>query len=227
MKKALLTLYLFRALGCLTLYAQQTDIYPTNWWTGMKMNHVQLLIRSENKALSGQKIEINYPGIRLLNIHHFDNPKYTAIVISAAAKPGLVKISFKEEAKISTIIWPLLAKPSGNGTSYAQGVTSGDFIDLLLTDRFSNGDSTNDKIPGMRDQSLNRDSMYLRHGGDFKGILNHIDYFKSLGVTTLWLTPVMENDMPNRTEHGYAITDHYKIDPRYGGEAMYKRLSDT
>jgi len=229
MKKTLLILFILVSAGYSRLYAQQTDIYPSNWWTGMKMNHVQVLIRSENKALSHQQIGINYPGIKLLKIHHFVNPKYTAIdiLISAAARPGDVNITFKGGGKPSVIRWPLLAKPSGNGTRYAQGVTSGDFIDLLLTDRFSNGDTTNDRVAGMLDQSLNRDSMYLRHGGDFKGILNHIDYFKSLGVTTLWLTPVMENDMPDRTEHGYAITNHYKIDQRYGGAALYTTLSNT
>ena len=229
MKKNLLTLFLLVAFNSLRLHAQQTDIYPTNWWVGMKMNHVQLLIRSENKVLSSQKIEINYPGIKVLKVHHFENQKYTAvdILITSAAKPGYVNITFKGPNKLSVVRWPLLAKPLGNGTRYAQGVTSDDFIDLLLTDRFSNGDTTNDRIAGMRDQSLNRDSMYLRHGGDFRGILNHIDYFKSLGVTTLWLTPVMENDMPDRTEHGYAITDHYKIDPRYGSAALYTTLSNT
>jgi glycosidase len=229
MKKTLLILSFIAAANSLKLYAQQTDIYPTNWWIGMKTNHVQLLIRSSNKALSRGDITIDYPGVKLLNIHRFDNPKYTAIdiLIGPDTKPGNVKIRFKEPAGTSVIGWPLLPKPAGNGTRYAQGVTSADFIDLLLTDRFSNGDTANDRISGMRDQSLNRDSMYLRHGGDFQGILNHIDYFQSLGVTTLWLTPVMENDMPNRTEHGYAITDHYKIDPRYGGEAMYKMLSNT
>jgi glycosidase len=229
MKKTLLTLLLITAIGYLKPQAQQTDIYPTNWWTGMKMNKIQLLIRSENKALSGQQVMINYPGIKLLKIHHFPNPKYTAvdILITSAAKPGNVNIIFKEGIKSNVMSWPLLKKPDGNGTRYAQGVTSADFIDLLLTDRFSNGDTTNDRVVGMRDQSLNRDSMYLRHGGDFQGILNHINYFKSLGVTTLWLTPVMENDMPNRTEHGYAITDHYKIDRRYGSAELYTELSST
>jgi len=214
--------------GCFNVKAQETNIYPTNWWAGMTMNHVQLLIRSENRLLSSQNLCINYPGVKLLRVHHFTNPKYTAvdIVIAPDARPGTVRLSFGEGGRITNLSWPLLARPTGNGTLYAQGVTSADFIDLLLTDRFSNGDPANDRIPGMRDQSLNRDSMYLRHGGDFRGIINHIDYFKSLGVTTLWLTPVMENDMPNRTEHGYAITDHYKIDPRYGNEKLYKLLID-
>ncbi len=93
-----------------------------------------------------------------------------------------------------------------------------------MPDRFSNGDTSNDRIPGMRDQSLNRDSVWERHGGDLKGIQNHLDYLQSLGVTTLWLNPVIENDMPNRTEHGYAFTDHYKIDRRIGGEKGYENL---
>jgi len=95
-----------------------------------------------------------------------------------------------------------------------------------MPDRFSNGDESNDRIPGMRDQSLNRDSIFLRHGGDMQGIINHLDYLQSLGVTTLWMTPVIENDMPDRTEHGYAFTNHYKIEPRFGGEAAYLKLSN-
>jgi len=93
-----------------------------------------------------------------------------------------------------------------------------------MPDRFSDGDSTNDRVAGMRDQSLGRDSVYYRHGGDLKGIENHLDYLQSLGITTLWLTPVIINDMPNRTEHGYAFTDHYTIDPRLGGEKSYHEL---
>lgn len=228
MKKIALMLVLGMPVFLKT-YAQNTEVYPTNWWIGMKMNHVQLLVRSTNKTLSDQQVSINYPGIKLLKVHHFDNPEYTAIdvLITSGAKPGYVPIIFKGAGGTSPIKWPLFARPPGNGSVYARGVNSGDFIDLLLTDRFSDGDTTNDRVVGMRDQSLNRDSMYWRHGGDFQGILNHIDYFKNLGVTTLWLTPVVENDMPDRTEHGYAITDHYKIDPRYGGAGLYETLSKT
>ena len=97
---------------------------------------------------------------------------------------------------------------------------------LIMPDRFANGDYNNDKLPGYKDQSLNRDSMYHRHGGDIQGVINHLDYLKDLGVTTVWLTPVLENNMPNRTEHGYAITNHYKVDERHGGNRTYKALSD-
>jgi glycosidase len=86
-----------------------------------------------------------------------------------------------------------------------------------MPDRFSNGDPSNDRPAHYKDQSLNRDSMYHRHGGDIQGVISKLDYLRDLGVTTVWMTPVMENDMPNRTEHGYAITDHYKVDERHGG----------
>ena len=140
------------------------------------------------------------------------------------AKPGKFTFPFLKDIKLD---YELKERSAGNGTAFAQGVTSKDFIYLIMPDRFSNGDTTNDRIPGMRDQSLNRDSVYDRHGGDLKGIQNHLDYLQSLGVTALWLNPVIENDMPNRTEHGYAFTDHYKVDPRIGGDKGYQELIDA
>lgn len=206
-----------------------TEVYPTNWWTGMKMNQIQLLIRSTDEELAGKKVSISHPGITILKTHQFENARYVAVDISIAttAKPGIVTIELKGKRNTQKIKWRLEQKREGNGTVYAQGVTSSDFIDLLITDRFGNGDTSNDRVASMRDQSLNRDSIYYRHGGDFQGIINHIDYFKSLGVSALWLLPVLENDRPDRTEHGYAITNHYKIDPRLGGAVKYKELSDV
>jgi glycosidase len=96
-----------------------------------------------------------------------------------------------------------------------------------MPDRFSNGDPSNDHVAGMKDQSLNRSDIGARHGGDLKGIENKLDYLESLGVTALWLNPVIVNDMPQRTEHGYAFTDHYTVDPRIGGDAAYKSLSNA
>lgn len=226
MKKLLFTLF---TAFCFTGAMAQTEIYPGNWWTGMKMNKIQLLLRDRSKQFSQQEATINYPGITVDSIHRFPNGKYLVIdiTISPDAKPGDVNIILTDKNKKHTIPWLLKQQRPGNGTEFAQGVTSSDLIDLLITDRFSNGDVSNDRIKDMKDQSLDRDSMYLRHGGDFKGILNHVDYFKSLGVTALWLLPVMENDMPRRTEHGYAITNHYKIDPRYGSAALYKQLSSV
>ncbi|MCU0403604.1 MAG: alpha-amylase family glycosyl hydrolase, partial [Chitinophagaceae bacterium] len=97
---------------------------------------------------------------------------------------------------------------------------------MAAENRFANGDTTNDRIAGMLDQSLNRDTVFNRHGGDLQGIIDHLDYFEKMGITALWLNPVIENDRPHRTEHGYAFTDHYKIDRRLGGEAKYQELID-
>ncbi len=167
-------------------------------------------------------------GVTLTKIERVENPNYVFldVVINKSAQPGKRIFSFGQADKKVSIDYELKARRKGNGTLYAQGVTSSDFIYLLMPDRFSNGDTTNDRVAGMRDQSLNRDSIFTRHGGDLQGVINHLDYLKDLGVTTLWMTPVLENDMPNRTEHGYAFTNHYKIEPRIGGEKAYLQLSD-
>lgn len=214
-------------LSVFSSQAQVTEIYPGNWWTGMKWNRVQLLLRSP-VSLKDASVNINYPGIKKGAIHNFSNEKYITVDIDVApsAKPGIVNIELDKNGIKNTVKWELKERRKGNGTVYAQGVRSQDFIYLLMPDRFSNGDATNDRIPGMRDQSLNRDSIFLRHGGDLQGVINHLDYLRDLGVTALWMTPIIENDMPNRTEHGYAFTNHYKIEPRLGGATAYKKLSD-
>src|SRR6185295_10419602 len=210
-------------------FAQYATVYPTNWWVGMKHNKIQLIIRSDHENFSNEKVRINYPGVTLTGTHKFPNGKYLAvdITIAATAKPGTVKIDFTNGTKTNSVDWTLDTRRKGNGTAYAQGVQSSDFIYFLMPDRFSNGDPSNDHVAGMKDQSLNRDSIFLRHGGDLQGVINHLDYIQSLGATTLWMTPVIENDMPDRTEHGYAFTDHYKVDPRIGGESAYHQLIDS
>lgn len=202
--------------------AQQISVYPTNWWIGMKWNKLQLIIRALDKSISNDRVTVNYTGILLKKVSKFDNPHYLAldIIISPAAKPGIAKINIGN----NIINFPLQKRRSGNGTSFANGATSADLMYLIMPDRFSNGDASNDRVAGMKDQTLRRDTVFNRHGGDLKGVQNHLDYLQDLGVTAIWLNPVIENDMPQRTEHGYAFTDHYKIDPRIGGEKAYKEL---
>ena len=203
--------------------------YPTNWWTGMKWNKVQVMIHGDAIANAAGGFTINYPGVKLEKVNKVENVNYVFLDlnISATAKPGTIKIKVNRAASSFDIPFELKARRKGKGADYAQGVTSKDFIYLIMPDRFSNGDPSNDRVPGMRDQSLSRDTVFNRHGGDLKGIQDHLDYFKTFGVTTLWLNPVLENDMPNRTEHGYAFTDHYKIDRRLGGETAYHSLIDA
>ena len=229
MKIKLITLAFVTFFSYTFCYAWYATVYPTNWWVGMKHNNIQLLIKGEYAGFSKEKIVIKYPGITVKAIHPLENGEYVAVDISiaATAKPGWVPIEFIDGNKAHGIDWELKARRKGNGVDYAQGVNSKDLVYLIMPDRFSNGDTTNDRVEGMLDQSLNRGEIYDRHGGDFQGIINHLDYLQSIGVTTLWMTPVIENDEPRRTEHGYSFTNHYKIEPRFGGEKKYKELSDA
>jgi neopullulanase len=227
MKKFLIILYSVFLIPLFTL-SQNVEVYPSNWWVGMKWNKLQLMVRKEN--VTNQNISLDtYTGVKLVKVNKVESPNYVFLDISIAsnAKPGKLNFKFSTNGSVNyTLGFDLKSRRPGNGLSFAQGVTSKDFVYLLMPDRFSNGDPSNDRIPGMRDQSLNRDSIFTRHGGDLQGVINHLDYLKDLGVTTVWMTPVIENDMPNRTEHGYAFTNHYKIEPRIGGAEAYKKLSD-
>ncbi len=227
MRKITFVFYILLTITTLQLTAQQIQFYPTNWWIGMKWNKVQILVYNNEKSIKNTEVKIDYPGVVLNKVHRLENEKYLAIDVTIAAnsKPGIVNIILTADNKSEKIQWPLQIKKAGNGTTYAQGVNSSDFMYLLMPDRFSNGNTSNDKIAGLKDQSFNRDSMYHRHGGDLQGVINKLDYLKDLGVTTIWMTPVLLNDMPSRTEHGYAITNHYKVDDRLGGNDLYKKLS--
>ena len=195
----------------------------------MKWNKVQVLVYGAYDGFNKETVHINYPGVKLLKTIALENGKYMALDIEVATntKPGDVVIEFLQNGKGHTVKWPLEKRRTGNGITYAQGVNSTDLVYLLMPDRFSNGDESNDHIAGMLDQSLNRNKIYDRHGGDLQGVINHLDYLQKMGITTLWMTPVLENDQPNRTEHGYAFTDHYAIERRLGGAEKYLALSDA
>jgi neopullulanase len=211
------------------------NIYPSNWWAGMKMNKIQLMLHETdtNKIIAVDKLIVksSSPDLKIIKVNRVENRRYLFldVEIAANAKPQTVTISFGGivAGEWSKVLFELKPRRSGKGTAYANGATSSDLMYLIMPDRFSNGDPSNDRVPGMLDQTLRRDTVFNRHGGDLKGIQNHLDYLKDLGVTALWLNPVIENDMPERTEHGYAFTNHYKVDPRIGGEAAYKNLIDA
>lgn len=226
MKKLILAICL--SVFAPALFAQYNDAYkcyPGNWWPGMKWNKVQLMIYGDAIG-NADNFTISYPGIRLNKVHKLENKNYVFLDITIApnTKPGTVRINTVNFRATGWIGFEISKRRTGNGVSYAQGVTSKDLMYLIMPDRFSNGDESNDRVPGMRDQTLRRDTVFNRHGGDLKGISNKLDYLQSLGITALWLNPVIENDMDNRTEHGYAFTNHYKVDPRLGGDKAYLDL---
>jgi neopullulanase len=226
MKKRLLLIVLAIQFGFVYSFAQMMyNTYPANWWVGMKYNKIQLMIRGEGVG-NHTGFTTTYPGVIIAKVNRFANKNYVILdmTISPVAKPGTIGIRTRKGTEPVNFEFNISSRRSGRGTEFAQGVTSDDLMYLIMPDRFSNGDKMNDKVPGMRDQTLRRDTVFNRHGGDLKGIENRLDYLKDLGVTSLWLNPVWENDMPERTEHGYAFTDHYKVDPRLGGYMALRNL---
>ncbi|MBV8391216.1 MAG: glycoside hydrolase family 13 protein [Mucilaginibacter sp.] len=198
-------------------------VEPMFWWTGMSNPDLQLIVHGKDIAF--RSVELHYPGVKVVKVHKVDNPNYLFVDlhISSSASPGTFPINFvKPRAKTLTYQYELKHRDHSHGR--AQGVTNKDLIYLIMPDRFSNGDPGNDSFPDMREKGIHRDSMFSRHGGDIQGIINHLDYLKDLGVTAIWLTPVVENDEPKASYHGYAVTDHYKIDPRYGTNELYKEF---
>ena len=209
-------------------------VHPTHWWVGMKNQNLQILIGGAN--VQENSFSISYPGVRLIKVHKPENRNYVLIdvVISSSAKPGTMKITFRNPNGVGTINYALKRRSSENGKTRVLGITSKDFAYLMLPDRFANGDPSNDAFEFYRDNSADRSNKFARHGGDLKGVMDRLDYFNELGVTALWFTPVTENDMPKMNEgfpmsgyHGYWFTDHYQVDKRLGGNEVYKQLVDA
>ena len=232
MRKILLLLFITISIN--TLGIDFYAVYPSHWWVGMKNQNLQLLIHGENVGMF-TKVSFNYPGVTLKKISKVESKNYLLVdvVVSPATKAGKIKMTLSGGGMSNEdFSYELKNRDKENGKTRIKGVTSEDFIYLLMPDRFSNGDVSNDAFDDMRDKEANRNDKYARHGGDTKGIINHLDYLKDLGVTTIWCTPLIENDMPKMEEvsfnlagfHGYWFTDHYKIDKRYGGNEAYKQL---
>jgi glycosidase len=210
------------------------DIYPTHWWAGMKNRKLQLMVHEE--AIGNvNSVKTTYPGVSIIRIHHTENKNYLFIDLNIAstAKPGKVKLQLKAPAmSFEDIVYDLKPRSNQNGITRVKGVTSADVVYLIMPDRFSNGDPSNDFFNDMRDTGHDRNNPFDRHGGDLLGIQNQLDYLNDLGVTTVWMTPVNENDMSRTQEggvsrstyHGYAFTDQYTIDRRLGGNEAYKNL---
>ncbi len=220
--KLFTTLFLIVFAG--RLLAQMPDlerVEPAFWWTGMKNPKLQLLIHGKN--IAAHSVKLNYPGVKLIEVHKVENPNYLFLnlEINPSAKTGSFPIIFSSAGK-QNLQFKYELKARNFSANRAQGVSNKDLIYLLMPDRFSNGDPNNDVVKSMEETTLNRDSIYHRHGGDIQGLMNHLDYLKDLGVTTVWMTPEIENNQPHASYHGYAVTDYYKIDPRFGTNELYK-----
>ena len=198
-------------------------IDPPFWWAGMHNPNLQLMVHGE--TISQFEVELSYPGVELTSADHQENPNYLFLnlKIGEAAQPGTIVLNFlKSGKKAFSQEYELLQRDCNS--CERESFTTADVIYLIMPDRFANGNYSNDSIEGMLEKA-NRKDPNGRHGGDIQGIIDHLDYIRDMGFTAIWLTPVRENNMPKSTYHGYAITDYYKIDPRHGGNELYRQLS--
>ena len=210
-------------------------IEPTDWFVGMKNPQVQLMVYGKDIATVGE-VTCDYAGVKIDSIVKLDSPNYLLIYMNLReAQSGTLTLQLKiknEKGKVKeTLKVPYVLKDREMAGSKRRGFTNADVLYMLMPDRFAQGAGHNPQVKGMRAYKEDRSQPSLRHGGDLNGIREHLDYFKELGVTALWLTPVLENDSPDSpngysTYHGYATTNYYRVDPRFGTNDDYRRLCD-
>lgn len=199
-------------------------VEPPNWWVGMNDNSLQLLVH--HQEIGSYTPSINYAGVTIQEVHQAKSPNYLFIdlTINAQAKAGKFDIVFTNEAGEALNHTYELMSRSKSGDEFT-GFDSSDAVFLITPDRFANGDTSNDVVETMNEKTIDRSHDYARHGGDIQGIINHLDYISKLGYTAIWSCPLLTNDMFQSSYHGYAITDLYEIDPRFGTNKSYVELS--
>lgn len=195
---------------------------PAFWWTGMKNRELQIMVYG--KDLKGASVQVTKGKVRITGVEEGDSPNYLFVnlVIPETQAPGKIELSFGKGKDKVVQAYELKARRAGS--SGRTSFTPADVVYLVMPDRFANGDSTNDSDQRMAER-VNRKSPNGRHGGDIQGITGKLDYLKDLGVTAVWNTPLWEDNAPANSYHGYAATDFYKIDPRYGSNDEYVLLA--
>lgn len=201
-------------------------VEPENWWVGFNETDVQVLVYGED--IQSARASVNHPGVTLERVTLVKNPNYQFLTlrIHEEAEPGTVEILFTRRDE-SYVHHYEIRERSGD-PNRNQGFDSSDLIYLLMPDRFANGNPSNDEIPEMLEE-VDRDNPNARHGGDLQGVKKNLDYIRDLGMTAIWFTPILENDMPPEygAYHGYAATDMYRADRRFGSNEEYLELIDT
>ena len=224
--------FLFMAILMTCVVAKGADkktvidrIEPTNWFVGLKNSSVQLMVYGKD-IRNVKNVSTDYPGVRIDSVVRLDSPNYLLLYLDLkGAQAGNMVLRF-DKTKVTYQL-----KQREMSGEKRMGFTNADVLYMLMPDRFAQGANHPKQIKGMRQYVEDRSQPSLRHGGDLNGIREHLDYFKELGVTALWFTPVLENDSPDNengfsTYHGYATTDYYRVDPRFGSNEDYRRLCD-
>lgn len=198
-------------------------IAPSFWWAGMKHSELQILLYGDD--LSSSDVTVSGEGVYLEEVVKQENPNYLLLYVDLSeAEAQTFHIQLKNGKKQLQIPYEL--KTRTRKGEDVKGFTSEDVLYLIMPDRFSNGNPENDVVKDMKETKLDRTDSFARHGGDLQGISNHLDYIADLGVTAIWLNPTQENDMEGGSYHGYAITDYYQVDRRFGSNEDFRDMVD-
>ncbi len=211
-------------LFCSVAVAKIDHVEPPFWWTGMQNPTLQLLVHMEN--IAELNVQIEYPGVTIQRVIRVESPNYLFLdlLIKEEVKPGTFDIEFTRRGKaIHTYQYEL--KVRQKGSSNRQGFTFSDALYLITPDRFINGNPDNDNVEGLV-ETAERSNPWGRHGGDIKGTINALDHIAGMGFTAIWVNPVLENNQPSFSYHGYSTTDYYRVDPRFGSNEEYAQLGD-
>ena len=201
---------------------QVSRVEPLSWWVGMKAP-LQLLVQGEGISEYNVAIE-GGNGVKVNKIHKADSPNYLFIDVNILkdAKPGTYYLVFSKDGK-PAFKYPYEIAARESGSVQRKSYTAADMIYLIMPDRFANGDPSNDSTSDTAEKS-DRSKYFGRHGGDIKGIIDHLDYIEDLGATAIWCTPLLEDNEPDGSYHGYACSDYYHIDPRFGSNELYREM---
>lgn len=226
MRKFLLSLsFIMTALG-MNAAVKIDRVEPTDWYVGMKDPSLQLMVYGE--GIREAQVSTDYPGVRVDSLVRLDSPNYLLVYLDlSGAQPGEMKLRFTMGKSKKEVSYRLKARAMAG--EERKGFSNADVLYMLMPDRFAQGKDHKAQVKGMNPYVEDRSKPSLRHGGDLQGIRDHLDYFTQLGVTALWLTPVLENNSPDgkdgsSTYHGYATTNYYRVDPRFGTNEDYRQL---
>lgn len=227
MNRLVLSLSLLLSIMTMKAAVKIDRIDPTDWFVGMKNPSLQLMVYGE--GIKTADVTTDYPGVKVDSLVRLDSPNYLLVYLNLdGAQPGTMTLNFKNNGSTKKVKYQLKAREMSGDKR--MGFTNADVLYMLMPDRFADGSRKNNTVKTRYNYKIDRSQPSLRHGGDLEGIRQHLDYFNELGVTALWFTPVLENDSPdNGTQssyHGYATTDYYKVDPRFGTNEEYRRLID-
>lgn len=196
---------------------------PPFWWAGMHGKTLELMVHGDD--IAELEPALSHPGVSIEDVYRTENPNYLYIDLKLEADVGAgeFQIDFKRDGVVE-VEHPYELHARVPGSAARAGFDASDVIYLITPDRFANGDRSNDESDELA-EGLDRDDANGRHGGDLQGIRQHLDYVSDLGITQIWLNPVLENDQPEQSYHGYATTDFYRVDSRFGSNTLYRELA--